>query len=78
MGEIKRFAARPEQDQKDCIRVLEDLLAQAHAGQLRSVVVGYIRPDGNVGTDWSSSYDTVGMLAAAGLIFTRLMVDEEP
>ena len=74
MGEIIPLNADLAKECLQCVEILEDLLEQAKQGRIRTLTIGYARPNGTVGTRWSQG-DVIPVFAAAALLFNRVMDD---
>lgn len=68
---------RPEdelaQDRDKVIRVLEDALREARAGDIVNVALAVVRPDLALNTSWSPSSSIAPMLAAVSLLKHRIL-----
>ncbi len=53
-AEIHVFEPEKSIEQREAIEVLEEVLAEAKAGLVRSVAVAIVRPDGSSTGSWSS------------------------
>ena len=74
MGEIIPLNADLAKECSQCVGILEELLDQAKAGRIRTLAIGYARPNGTVGTQWSQG-DVIPVFAAVALLFARVMDD---
>jgi hypothetical protein len=65
-----------EREKESAIEILEEILTQAKLGQVQSVAIGVIRPDGTMGTGWSEGAASA-LLGAISLLNYRLLQSVE-
>ncbi len=65
------------EDSADAVRLLEEFLAEAKSGEIRSVAIAYVSKDHAAGTAWSSSSAAAALAGAASLLFHRILAKED-
>jgi nicotinamidase-related amidase len=77
MAEIHKFETAEQIDRKSVVETLEEVLADARAGNIEAVVVSVVRPKGHAtNCTWStSSAAASAMVGAASFTLHRLMRD---
>lgn len=65
------FKSIEQAETESVITVLERLLASAKAGNIKHVVIGIVRPDGELTSTWSDG-NFAQMMGAAGYLFHHI------
>lgn len=74
MAEVRVLQTVMDKEKLDAIEVLEDVLAEAKAGNVQSVAIAIVAPDSTLGTAWSSGGAGL-MLGAMRYLESELIKD---
>lgn len=75
MADLVEFKPKSKLDNESAIELLESALEQARDGAITAVVLGYVRPDGTIGTSFSDG-PAGPMMGVAGLLLHRVTMDD--
>lgn len=73
VAEVEQFKPADELNKQSVVKTLEELTKSAVAGEISAIVIGIVRPDGALNTEWSESNRSAAqMLGASSLLLYRL------